>query len=1061
MAKPHASSLLPATVRGHGTLVALQGTAGAAPGHAYWTGARWVSPAVKGVAPRSTPRLLVPPRPIGASRTNQSGSNRFPSAFYSSTQVDAATSGCTNPYPNEPSVAQSVDNPNDVVVAAQAYVDATGACADSHPWVFYSHDGGQHWREQIMPGLTAGLAGGDVGVVYDAKHHVFVYSFMQFSRTTSANSVDVASSTDGASWFDLTTLDNAPGSLDKDMITVNQDPSSSDYGRVLVSWRDESIGQDAFIDAYSDNGGATWTRSSDSINVVPDCGNGTSPAFDANGEAMVAWEDCNGGNRIEEELSTNGGASWTAPSNTVISGVNALDASGCALSAGGTAFRCNSFPSLAGDPNPSDAGGRAFFVVFANEESTSQGGVTATVSQLHGLSTTDAGASWNGGPSFSFDYMAFDDFGDKFFPWAAFAPNGRLNVGYSDREGSASNANPNGSSYNEGQAEAGSLSSLRSDAYIAYTADGTLGNPGSLTFIGDYAGIESQDNNFDTYPVWTDVRNGTADVRTMDLCYSDCPTSLQPEAPISVSHTAGTSFTDLYKFNTDPSFGGAGSDYWNVVGIREGADGTSVDDDLGLWNSRYFSSRVALGDFGPPYNDYVLENGNVSASQPYFVDVHSFSNHGGSYAVEWAHGHIVLNTSFADSMGPASVVRVYDTLDHPSTTYHVGLRPTAGNTSNYRVSLHLSGNGAFQGSNLVAATSGNAAPGSPALLTANTGSSPFGYDAVVVQNNNGGSGSYRLYRDTAAPAGTITINGGAAYTRATGVTLGLSASNPTVGDPVFDVRFSNNGVSFGPWQPYAPAVAYSLPAGDGTKTVFAQFRNGAGAISASAVAHITLDTTPPTIIKVPGPRLVSGQIGTVNVPVNISWLANDALSGVAGYALRESINGGPFVPVPLVSPGTPHVTLNLAPGHTYRFSVRATDHAGNTSAFVSGSTFKLTALQETAAGIVYSSGWHQQAVPGAYGGFVKFSAGAGKKAWLVFTGSQVAWVSTVAGNRGSASVRLDAGPTVTISTHGAIPIVRDAVDVLTTTPGGHILAITNQGTIGHPRVDVDAFIIIS
>jgi hypothetical protein len=252
-------------------------------------------------------------------------------------------------------VAQSSDNPNLVVVAAQAYVDSSGNCDDSHAWVFYSHDGGQHWKEEIIPGTTAGLASGDVGVVYDPKDHVFVYSFLQFSRSTSTDSINVESSSDGANWFDFTTLDANPGTLDKDMITVNQDPSSPNYGRVLVAWRDDAVGQNAFIDAFSDNGGGSWTGSSDSVNIVPDCGNGASPAFDANGDAMVAWWDCNGGSSEREELSTNGGASWNQPSDTVISGVTDIGSSGpsgaCALNFGGSAFRCNSFPSLAGDPN--------------------------------------------------------------------------------------------------------------------------------------------------------------------------------------------------------------------------------------------------------------------------------------------------------------------------------------------------------------------------------------------------------------------------------------------------------------------------------------------------------------------------------------------------------------------------------------------------------------------------------------------------------------------------------------------------------------------------------------
>jgi hypothetical protein len=1061
MRKPRsAPAVTPRNKPAHGRLIRLVGSAATAHGHVYWNGTRWVPPA-GAKRSKGSPRLLVPPRPTGRAGAKP----EFPVNLYNSTQVDTATSACSSPFPNEPSVAQSSDNPNDIVVAAQMYANAAGACADSQAWVFYSHDGGQHWAQEIMPGLTAGLASGDVGVVYDPKDHVFVYSFLQFSRTTSTEGVYVASSTDGAGWFDLTALDTNPA-LDKDMITVNQDPSSPNYGRVLVAWRDDSAGTgDLFYDAYSANGGGTWTGSSDSINLTGECGNGVSPAFDANGDAMAAWFSCTSGNNIEEQLSSDGGANWTAPSDTVISGVNDIGSggpggTGCELNNGGSAFRCNSFPSLAGDPNSADAGGTAFVVVFANWESTTQGGQTANVSQLRGLSTVDGGSTWNGGSCCSFDYMAFDNFGDKFFPWAAFTPGGRLNVGYSDREGSASSGNPNGLSYDEGQTEAGSLTALRSDAFIAFTADGTLGNPGGLTFIGDYSGIESQDNNFDTFPVWTDVRNGTADVRTMDLCYADCPAFLHPETPLAVSHATGSTFDDLYQFNTDSTFGGAGGDFWNAVGIREGADGTSVDDDLGLWNSRYFNDRVALGDLSPPLNDYVLENDNSGhgPSQPYFVDVHSFSTSGGPYAVEWAHGHITIGTSFADSMGASNVIRVYDMNDATGTTYYVGLRPAAGDTSNYRISMHLNGNGTYQGSNQATGTSGNVTPGSPAFVSVNTGASPSGFDALVVQNNNGGSGSYTLYRDTVAPSGTISINSGATYTKSANVTLNLSATNATAGDPVSDMRFSSDGVNYGAWVPYATTASYTLPAGDGSKTVFAEFRNGAGAVSSAASHSITLDTTAPVITQAPAPSFLTGHMGPVTVPIKISWAGTDATSGINHYTLEESVNNAPFVLAG--SPAAANATVNLKPGFSYRFEVQATDNAGNVSAFTVGAAFTLSAFQENSNAITYSSGWARQAVAGAYGGSVKFATLAGKTAKFSFTGSQVAWVSTLGANRGSAAVTVDGVAAGNVSTHAAATKPAMIVFTKTVPTGAHSVLLKVLGTAGHPRVDVDAFLVI-
>jgi hypothetical protein len=391
----------------------------------------------------------------------------------------------------------------------------------------------------------------------------------------------------------------------------------------------------------------------------------------------------------------------------------------------------------------------------------------------------------------------------------------------------------------------------------------------------------------------------------------------------------------------------------------------------------------------------------------------------------------------------------------------VGLRPNSGNTSNYRVSLHLHGSGDFQGSNQEAATSGNTAPGAPAFLSVNTGLSTSDYDAVVVQNNNGGSGSYTIYRDAAAPSGTVSINSGGTYTKSTSVSLGLSASNPTSGDPVMDMRFSNDGVNFGAWQVYSSSAPYTLPAGDGTKTVYVQFRNGAGATSATASDSIVLDTTPPSITATPSPALKVGQLGTTTVPVRIAWSASDATSGVATYTLMKSVNGAAYTNVNLGNPVANSVTINLLPGKHFQFEVSATDKAGNTSSFVAGSQFTLTAFKTSASAITYGTGWTTAILAGSYSGTVHYATTFGKKATLSFTGSQVEWVSTLGATQGSAKVALDGGSPVTINTHASTATTRDGVFVTSTSSGPHTLVVTNKATTGHPRIDVDAFIVIS
>lgn len=499
---------------------------------------------------------------------------------------------------------------------------------------------------------------------------------------------------------------------------------------------------------------------------------------------------------------------------------------------------------------------------------------------------------------------------------------------------------------------------------------------------------------------------------------------------------------------------------WNAVGIRAGTDGTSVNDDLGLESSRYFSPLVARGNLAPPSNDYVLENDNTGhgPTQPYFVNVQNAASAGGSYTVEWASGHASLGASLSDNMGASNVIRVYEMADSTGTTYHLGLRPAAGNTASYRLSVHLNGNGTYQSSNQQSATSGNVAAGSPAFITASTGASPAGFDALVVQNNNGGSGSYTLYRDTAAPSGTISVNSGATSTNNTHVTLNLSATNPTAGDPVSDMRFSSDGTTYGAWVPFDTTAPYTLPSGDGSKTVFVEYRNGAGAVSAAASHSIILETTPPTITKAPAPSFETGHLGTTSVPISITWSGTDATSGISHYDLEESVDGGAFSLA--ASPPTAKATVNLNSGHSYQFEVRAADKAGNLSGFTAGSKFTLTAVQETASAITYTTGWKTQALTGSYGGSVKFATVSGKKATLSFSGSQVAWVSTIGSNRGSAAASLDGGTATTVSTNGTALKTAMVVYTKTVTAGTHSLVLNVLGTAGHPRVDVDGFLII-
>src|SRR5215207_494514 len=84
--------------------------------------------------------------------------------------------------------------------------------------------------------------------------------------------------------------------------------------------------------------------------------------------------------------------------------------------------------------------------------------------------------------------------------------------------------------------------------------------------------------------------------------------------------------------------------------------------------------------------------------------------------------------------------------------------------------------------------------------------------------------------DKSTPTGSVTINDGASRTRSRSVTLSLSATDPSPGSGMSQMRISNtqSGLSSATWEAYSTTKAWTLSSGQGTKTVYVQYRDGAG-----------------------------------------------------------------------------------------------------------------------------------------------------------------------------------------------------------------------------------------
>jgi hypothetical protein len=138
--------------------------------------------------------------------------------------------------------------------------------------------------------------------------------------------------------------------------------------------------------------------------------------------------------------------------------------------------------------------------------------------------------------------------------------------------------------------------------------------------------------------------------------------------------------------------------------------------------------------------------------------------------------------------------------------------------------------------------------------------------------------------DTIAPAGTFAIEHGAAQCNSTTVSFDASITADA-----YEMRFNNGaGAGFSPWMPYSASYDGTITAGDGTKTVVAQFRDPSmysiqltdTILLTTSVPHTSLTTAPP--VPDGGNGWYRGVQPTVTLSADESgtvWYSWDSSSG--------------------------------------------------------------------------------------------------------------------------------------------------------------------------------------
>ncbi|MFX1242830.1 MAG: right-handed parallel beta-helix repeat-containing protein, partial [Promethearchaeota archaeon] len=192
-------------------------------------------------------------------------------------------------------------------------------------------------------------------------------------------------------------------------------------------------------------------------------------------------------------------------------------------------------------------------------------------------------------------------------------------------------------------------------------------------------------------------------------------------------------------------------------------------------------------------------------------------------------------------------------------------------------------------------------------------------------NDTAGNVQYdktQVNKDTVLPTGSIEINGDATWSTSTTVTLTLTYSDDNSG--VNHVRYSNDGISWSPWQSPIDVRSWTLSPGDGFKTVYYEIKDNAGSVS-QFNDTIGLDTVDPTgSIEING-----GAIWTTSINITLTLTYDDATSGV--LEVRYSNDGSSWTGWEAAN-ATKAWTLNPSNGiKTVYYEIK--DNAGSVSQF--------------------------------------------------------------------------------------------------------------------------------
>ena len=292
---------------------------------------------------------------------------------------------------------------------------------------------------------------GDPTLAYSVRDNTFYYAAL------SSSGLSLWRSTNNCQSFAYVGVIHSGFGDDKEMMAVDNSPTSPFFGRIHIGWTNFGGFGDLNVATHSDNGGSSWTFP---VNMPGSgsTGQGMYPALAPNGDVYMAT--VNGiesvGSTQDQRIykSTDGGNTFSAMPN-IASRLQRSEDFNSSFSCGRQALtgfiRYLSSPQIAITPDPSASAGYVVHAVYSYDSD----GSGPDHSNVFYRRSTDGAHSW------SAETMLNDDgtISDQFFPSLGTGDAGTLTVSWYDRR-----LDP--------------LSNLAFDRFLTYSTDGgTTWNP--------------------------------------------------------------------------------------------------------------------------------------------------------------------------------------------------------------------------------------------------------------------------------------------------------------------------------------------------------------------------------------------------------------------------------------------------------------------------------------------------------------------------------------------------------------------------------------------------------